>query len=274
MSEAQDGWFPMKKPKPNPACPTATSAADFLPKKIELPALSRAAAKCQGCPIYCNATQTVFGEGPADAIVMFVGEQPGDQEDRAGKPFVGPAGGILNDALEQAGIPREQTYVTNAVKHFKWEPRGTRRLHSKPSSREIAACRPWLEAEIQAIHPQMIVCLGATASQSLMGNAFRLTKHRGEVISDTPWAPWLLATVHPSSLLRIPDPDARRSAREAFVNDLRIVAKQLKLERGRAATRARAHAAVEESSEHFAKMGHLKHPQQPERTPIARKAHR
>ncbi len=264
----------MKRPKLDAACPTTTSAADFLPKKIELPALARAAAKCQGCPIYCNATQTVFGEGPADAIVMFVGEQPGDQEDRAGKPFVGPAGGILNDAMEQAGIPREKTYVTNAVKHFKWEPRGTRRLHSKPSSREIAACRPWLEAEIQAIQPQMIVCLGATASQSLMGNAFRLTKHRGEVISDTQWAPWLLATVHPSSLLRIPDPDARRSAREAFADDLRIVAKQLKLERGKATTRARARAAVEESTEHLEGMGHLKRANLPETTSGIRKGHR
>jgi len=264
----------MKKAKQDASCPTTMSAADFLPKKIELPALKRAAATCQGCPIYCNATQTVFGEGPADAIVMFVGEQPGDQEDKAGKPFVGPAGGILNEAMEQAGIPREQTYVTNAVKHFKWEPRGTRRLHSKPSAREVAACRPWLEAEIQAIHPQMIVCLGATASQSLMGNAFRLTQHRGEVIANTPWAPWLLATVHPSSLLRIPDPDARRSEREAFVNDLRIVAKQLKLEKGKAATRARAHAAVEESTVHLQRTASVRTPDASEAPRVARKAHR
>jgi DNA polymerase len=219
----------MTHPTPDTtACPTTSSAADFLPRKLTLPTLAKAAAKCQGCPIYCNATHVVFGEGPADAQVMFVGEQPGDQEDLAGKPFVGPSGKVLDEAMQQAGIPREQVYVTNAVKHFKWEPRGKRRIHSKPSAREVAACRPWLEAEIQLIHPPMIVCLGATAAQSLMGGAFRLTHHRGEIIGDTPWAPSLLATAHPSSILRIPDPATRQQAREAFFDDLRLVAKQLK----------------------------------------------
>jgi uracil-DNA glycosylase family protein len=209
------------------ACPTTTSAADFLPAKLELPVLAKAAKKCQGCSIYCNATQTVFGEGPADARCMFVGEQPGDQEDLAGKPFVGPSGTLLNQVMEEVGIPRDDVYVTNAVKHFKWEPRGKKRLHAKPSAREVAACRPWLEAEIKVIQPKMIVCLGATAAQSLLGSGFRLTQHRGEVQKDTPWAPWVLATVHPSSLLRIPDHEAREIARAQFIDDLRIAAQKL-----------------------------------------------
>jgi DNA polymerase len=161
---------------------------------------------------------------------MFVGEQPGDQEDKAGKPFVGPAGQVLNDALEAAGVPRGDAYVTNAVKHFKWEPRGTRRLHSKPSAREVSACRPWLEAEINIIKPQMIVCLGATAAQSLLGPAFRITKERGNPITGTKWAPWVMATVHPSSILRIPERDLREQAIEDFVKDLKVVAKQLQTE--------------------------------------------
>lgn len=165
-------------------------------------------------------------------MCMFVGEQPGDQEDRAGKPFVGPAGAVLDQAMEQAGIPRDGVYVTNAVKHFKFEPRGKRRIHSKPSAREVAACRPWLEAEIKVVQPSVIVCLGATAAQSLLGSSFRLTQHRGEVQTGTPWAAKLLATVHPSSLLRIPDQDARREAREQFVEDLRIVARQLRVASG------------------------------------------
>lgn len=210
------------------ACPTTTSAADFLPSRLELPLLAKASKKCQGCGIYCNATQTVFGEGPADASCIFVGEQPGDQEDLAGKPFVGPSGTLLNQVMEQVGIPRDEVYVTNAVKHFKWEPRGKRRLHSKPSAREVAACRPWLEAEIKVIQPKLIVCLGATAAQSLLGNAFRLTQHRGEIQKNTPWAPWVLATVHPSSLLRMPDHDAREQARAQFAEDLQLVSKQLK----------------------------------------------
>jgi DNA polymerase len=158
---------------------------------------------------------------------MFVGEQPGDQEDLAGKPFVGPSGQLLNSAMEAAGIPRDEVYVTNAVKHFKFEPRGKRRIHSKPSAREVAACRPWLEAEIRSVQPQVIVCLGATAAQSLLGSKFRLTQHRGESIRNTPWAPAVFATVHPSSLLRIPDHDARQQAREQFAADLKTVAKHL-----------------------------------------------
>lgn len=210
------------------ACPTATSAADYLPDRMELPVLAKAAEGCRGCGIYCNATQVVFGEGPVGAACMFVGEQPGDQEDLAGRPFVGPAGELLNAAMEEAGVSREQVYVTNAVKHFKWEPRGKRRIHAKPSAREVAACRPWLEAEIKVVKPRMIVCLGATASQSLMGAAFRLTQHRGEVMKETGWAPWVLATVHPSSLLRMPDRAAREAGREQFVSDLRMVARELK----------------------------------------------
>jgi DNA polymerase len=197
-----------------------------------LKVLAEASQACRGCPIYCRATQAVFGEGPKDATVMFVGEQPGDQEDLAGKPFVGPSGQLLNDAMERAGVPRDEAYVTNAVKHFKWEPRGKRRLHSKPSAREVAACRPWLETEIAIVKPKMIVCLGATAAQSLMGSGFRITQHRGEVIK-TDWAPWLLATNHPSAILRVPDPELREKTHAAFVDDLRVVAKKLKELRGR-----------------------------------------
>ena len=159
---------------------------------------------------------------------MFVGEQPGDQEDRAGKPFVGPAGKLLDDAMQEAGIPRDEVYVTNAVKHFKLEPRGTRRIHAKPSAREVGACRPWLEAEIETVKPEMIVCLGATAAQSLLGPAFRVTQHRGEPITDTKWAPWVMATVHPSALLRVPDPAMRESSYAQFLDDLKVVAKQIK----------------------------------------------
>ena len=214
------------------SCPVGSSAAEFIPKSTSLTVLKEAVNGCRGCPIYCNATRGVFGEGPKGATVMFVGEQPGDQEDRAGKPFVGPAGQVLDEALEAAGIPRDETYVTNSVKHFKWEPRGTRRLHSKPSAREVAACRPWLETELSIVKPKMVVCLGATAAQSLMGPAFRITKQRGEVFADTAWAPWLMATVHPSSILRIPEDDLRQRARAEFIADIRKVAKQLSTHAG------------------------------------------
>jgi uracil-DNA glycosylase family protein len=210
----------------NPTCANTGSAADFLPTRITLPQLREAATKCRGCDLYCNATQVVFGAGPAHALAMFVGEQPGDQEDRAGKPFVGPSGQLLDEALQAAQIPRDEVYVTNAVKHFKFEQRGTRRIHSKPSAREVKACRPWLEAEIQVVKPQMIVCLGATAAQSLMGSAFRITQHRGEILK-TDWAPWLLATNHPSAIIRMPDAEMRRQAREQFFHDMNVVAKQL-----------------------------------------------
>lgn len=213
------------------SCPAGSSAAEFIPKTTSLSVLREAVDGCRGCAIYCNATQGVFGEGPKDATVVFVGEQPGDQEDRAGKPFVGPAGQVLDEGLVAAGIPRDQTYVTNAVKHFKWEPRGTRRLHSKPSAREVAACRPWLQTELSVIKPKMVVCLGATAAQSLMGPAFRITRQRGQVLADTPWAPWLMATAHPSAILRIPEDDLRQRARAEFIDDLRKVAKQLALSR-------------------------------------------
>jgi DNA polymerase len=202
------------------------TAEPFFPPQLSLPTLHGAAAGCKGCDLYIRGTQTVFGQGPSDAAVLFVGEQPGDQEDRAGLPFVGPAGRILDQAMEEAGIDRSTVYVTNAVKHFKWEQRGKRRIHAKPSSRQVNACRPWLIAEIEVVKPRMIVCLGATAAQSLLGPDFRLTQHRGEII-ESPHAPWLLATVHPSALLRIPDPAARDAAYAAFVEDLRIVARQL-----------------------------------------------
>ena len=216
--------------------------------------MREAVQACRGCELYCNATQAVFGEGLKDAIVMFVGEQPGDAEDRAGKPFVGPAGRILDEMMEKGGIPREQAYVTNAVKHFKFEPRGKRRMHSTPSAREVAACRPWLEQEIRLVQPRMIVCLGATAAKSLLGASFRLTQHRHELI-ENPWAPWLLATNHPSALLRIPDDAARAQAKADFLKDMKIVARQLEKEgvlrataRGRRAARAAEVNAASASS--------------------------
>ncbi len=209
------------------ACPTGVSAAEFIPQTRSLTVLRDAVQSCRGCPIYCNATQAVFGEGPKTAKVMFIGEQPGDQEDLAGKPFVGPSGQLLDDAMVTAGIDRKTVYVTNAVKHFKWEPRGPRRLHSKPSAREVVACRPWLETEIQFIQPDMIVCLGATAAQSLMGSGFRITQHRGEILK-TDWAPALLATNHPSAILRVPDKALREQTHLQFIGDLKLVAKYLK----------------------------------------------
>jgi DNA polymerase len=202
------------------------TAAAFMPEKISLPSLEHAAAGCKGCPLYKNATQTVFGEGRRDATIIMIGEQPGDQEDLAGKPFIGPAGKMLDSALEEVGIDRQTVYVTNAVKHFKWTPKGKRRIHGKPNSREVNACMPWLSAEIQVVKPDMIVCLGATAAQALMGKDFRITKSRGEVFRDTPHAPWLMATVHPSSILRTPSED-RQAAYEAFVKDLGVAAHQL-----------------------------------------------
>ena len=210
--------------KQGPAIPTG---ADFLPASRSLPALREAAAGCRGCNLYQAATQTVFGEGPAGARVMLVGEQPGDQEDVSGRPFVGPAGRLLDEVLGEVGIDRRLVYVTNAVKHFKFEPRGKRRIHSKPAMPEIRACSAWLRAEVEAIGPRMIVCLGASAAQSFQGPGFRLLAHRGEVLTDTPWAPWWMATYHPSALLRMPDEAARAQARRAFVADLRRVAEEM-----------------------------------------------
>jgi uracil-DNA glycosylase family protein len=201
------------------------SAARFLPVTRTLPALREAARGCEGCDLYKRATQTVFGAGPASADVMLVGEQPGDGEDKQGAPFVGPAGKFLDRALEEAGIDRSRAYVTNAVKHFKWEPRGKRRIHKKPSSRELGACRPWLEAEIAAVKPGVIVCLGATAAQALLGRDFRVTQRRGELIEQD--GQRFVATVHPSSILRAPDDESRRVEREKFVDDLRKIAAYL-----------------------------------------------
>ena len=199
------------------------SAADFVPEQKTLEGLAEAAKGCRGCDLWEHSTQTVFGEGRPNAKVMFVGEQPGDREDRAGRPFVGPAGQLLDDALEQAGIDREVVYITNAVKHFKWEPRGKRRIHKKPNLAEIAACRPWLEAEIDLVRPDVLVCLGSTAAQALLGKDFRVTKRRGVPV-DSPLAPTVMATVHPSSILRAADDEARRIEMDAFVADLTAVA--------------------------------------------------
>ncbi len=203
------------------------SAFTFIPEKPTLASLTQAAQDCTACDLYKKATQAVVGVGPREAAVFFIGEQPGDQEDLAGKPFVGPAGKVLDEALSAAGIPREEVYVTNAVKHFKWEPRGKRRIHAKPNSGEVRACRPWLETELALIRPRIIVCLGATAAQSLMGPKFKVTIERGKFF-ETPWAPWLTATIHPSAILRMPDEDARREARERLVADLRGVAARLR----------------------------------------------
>jgi uracil-DNA glycosylase len=199
--------------------PAPPSASDFLPIAHDLPALKDAASKCHGCELYRRATQVVFGEGNREATIFLIGEQPGDKEDLQGKPFVGPAGQLLDKCLAAAGIDRSTTYVTNAVKHFKWEPRGKIRLHQKPNSLEISACRPWLESEIEAVHPAIIVCLGATAAQSLLGSQFRLTKHRGEVHS-TRYGP-VTATIHPSAILRMPEPDAKASETASLIDDLR-----------------------------------------------------
>ena len=190
------------------------------PDTASLTALREAARHCTACHLYKRATQTVFGEGPKGAVMMLVGEQPGDYEDVAAKPFVGPAGKIMDRALEEAGIDRSQVYVTNAVKHFKWEPRGKRRIHQKPNSREIAACRPWLEAELQIVKPKLVVAMGATAAQTIFGPSFRVTRERGKVLSSKR-APRVLATVHPSSLLRQPDEASRQREYKHFVSDLR-----------------------------------------------------
>jgi uracil-DNA glycosylase family protein len=199
------------------------SAAPLVPPRPTLPKLREAAAGCQACPLWKTGTQTVFGEGAQSAAVMFVGEQPGDQEDLAGRPFVGPAGKLFDKALAEAGIDRDQTYVTNAVKHFKWQARGKRRIHQKPNWSEIAACHPWLEAELAVVEPRVLVCLGATAAQALLGRQFRVTKQRGELI-ESPLAEHVTATVHPSSILR-GEPAEREREFAAFVDDLRKVAK-------------------------------------------------
>lgn len=211
-----------------PKKPPEKTAAPNVPAHPTLPSLKMAAEHCEACDLYQRATQTVFGEGPKGARVVLVGEQPGDREDREGHPFVGPAGGLLDKALAEAGIDRSQVYITNVVKHFKWtETGGKRRLHAKPNAGEIRACRPWLDAELEVLKPKVVVCLGATAAQALLGRQFRLTQHRGEFV-ESPLAPFVIATVHPSSILRAPDEEARHEAYAGFVEDLKLVAKVLK----------------------------------------------
>jgi uracil-DNA glycosylase family protein len=202
------------------------TAAPLVPETSSLPKLREAAAGCQACDLWKTGTQTVFGEGARKAEIVFVGEQPGDQEDQQGKPFVGPAGRVLDEALEEAGIDRALAYVTNVVKHFKWEPRGKRRIHAKPNWAEIAACRPWLDAELEVVKPKVLVCLGATAAQALLGRQFRVTKQRGVPV-ESDLAPHVVATVHPSSILRQETEADRANAMADFVADLKVVAKLL-----------------------------------------------
>ena len=199
------------------------TAAEYLPERLSLESLREAAAECRGCELWRTATQTVFGEGPAGASALFVGEQPGDQEDQQGRPFVGPAGRLFDQALEDVGIDRSQVYVTNAVKHFKWQPRGKRRIHQKPTWAETTACKPWLEAELDVVRPRVLVALGATAAQGLFGRQFRVTKQRGELI-DSPLAEHVLATIHPSAIIRAEDRDREYAG---FVADLEKVAELL-----------------------------------------------
>ena len=203
-----------------------TSAGELIPPRPTLAGLKKAARDCQACPLWKTGTQTVFGEGSRDARVLLVGEQPGDREDIEGRPFVGPAGKLLDACLEEAGIDRSKAYVTNVVKHFKWEPRGKRRIHQKPDSSEIAACRPWLDAELALLRPKVLVCLGATAAQALLGRDFRVTKSRGVFVPSS-LAPYVTATVHRSSILRAPDAAARALETRAFVRDLRKISSVL-----------------------------------------------
>jgi DNA polymerase len=214
----------------NPHDDLPWDATPFLPSgEHTLESLRQAAQRCRACDLFRTGTQTVFGEGPPHAEVMFVGEQPGDYEDRQGHPFVGPAGRMLDEALEEVGIDRSRVYVTNVVKHFKWEARGTkkRRIHSKPNAREIRACRPWLDEELEIVEPTFVVLLGATAAQALLGPKFRVTQERGKVLEGTGLARYVVATVHPASILRAPDPETRAAEKRAFVDDLRTVRRLL-----------------------------------------------
>jgi uracil-DNA glycosylase len=209
----------MVEPEPNDATP-------FLPERRSLRSLREAAAECRGCHLWRDATQTVFGEGAKGARLMLVGEQPGDQEDKQGRPFVGPAGRELARGLDEAGIDRRDAYVTNVVKHFKFEERGRRRLHKTPKRFEVEACRPWLDEELRVVGPQALVVLGATAAKALFGASFRVTRERGRPLNSD-LAPLVVATIHPSAILRAPDEEARESEREAFAADLRVVAREL-----------------------------------------------
>jgi|SRR5581483_12109301 len=199
-------------------------AEEFFPPRVTLPALARAVNGCRACPLFRQATQGVFGEGPRGARVMLVGEQPGDQEDVQGRPFVGASGRLLDESLERAGLPREAVYLTNAVKHFKFEPRGKRRIHKRPSTTEVQACFPWLEMEMRKVAPEMIVCLGATAVRAVLGTAVKVERDRGKPQA-SPWAPWVMPTYHPSALLRAPDA-TRERMRAAFLADLRLAARR------------------------------------------------
>jgi uracil-DNA glycosylase len=206
--------------------PETGSAAPFVPERLSLKSLREAARGCRGCPLWKTGTQTVFGEGRVRSRLLLVGEQPGDKEDLAGRPFVGPAGRLLDESLEEAGIDRADVYLTNAVKHFKWIARGKRRIHQKPNWSEIAACAPWLEAEFAVVKPDVLVCLGATAAQALLGRGVRVTQDRGRPL-ESRLAPVAFATVHPSSILRAPDDESRRRERALFVDDLRVAAAAL-----------------------------------------------
>jgi len=202
------------------------TAAPLVPPRPTLVSLRAAAAECKACDLWKRGTQTVFGEGARRAAAMLVGEQPGNEEDLSGRPFVGPAGRLLDQALDEAGIERSRTYVTNVVKHFKWEPRGKRRIHAKPDALEIFACLPWLEAELAVVRPQLVVCLGATAAQAFLGKKFKVTRERGKILT-SPLAPRVLATVHPSSILRAPDDETRRLEMRRFIDDLKKVAEAI-----------------------------------------------
>jgi DNA polymerase len=243
MSHAADPDMSVAHPRRAQGTPSQEfpGAQSFLPADRTLPTLRAAIVTCRGCPLYRNATQAVFGEGEAHARIMMIGEQPGDSEDLAGKPFVGPAGRVLDGALAAAGIPRDEVYVTNVVKHFKFTLRGKRRIHDKPTHYEVAACRPWLTSELALVAPDIVVVLGATAAQSLLGRTFRVTKERG-VERATPLAPHTFATVHPASVLRAPDEAQREEARMAFFADLRVVGECYRQLRGPAVTAAAAGA--------------------------------
>jgi len=200
------------------------TAAPLVPPNPTIKKLQEAARECRACPLWKKGTQTAFGEGSRTAKVVFVGEQPGNDEDLAGIPFVGPAGKLLDKALVEAGIARDEVYVTNVVKHFKWEPKGKRRIHKKPNGKEIAACRPWLEAELEVLRPKVLVCLGATAAQALLGKEFRVSQRRGEFV-ESELAEHVTATVHPSSILRAPDDETRHAEMTRFIEDLKRIAK-------------------------------------------------
>ncbi|HEU4521599.1 MAG TPA: UdgX family uracil-DNA binding protein [Thermoanaerobaculia bacterium] len=203
-----------------------STAAPLIPARPTVKKLQEAAAGCTACHLWKRGTQTVFGEGKQSSTVMFIGEQPGNSEDLEGRPFVGPAGGLLDRALAEAGIDRSKVYVTNVVKHFKWEPRGKRRIHKKPNALEITACRPWLDAEIRVVKPRAIICLGSTAAQAVIGPKFKVSIQRGTFV-ESPLAEFVTATVHPSSILRAPTDEARRSETQRFIDDLRKIRKAI-----------------------------------------------